>query len=347
MTDTNEKLNFSCDYLEGAHERILKRLSETNLQKMDGYGYDPCSESARARIREACSCPKAEVQFLIGGTQANAVMIDAMLQSYQGVISASSGHVNVHEAGAIEAGGHKVLALPQHNGKIAVSDLERYLTDFEQDSNRDHMVMPGMVYLSQPTEYGTLYTLQELEAIHDLCHSHQVKLYVDGARLAYALASPANDVTLLDLARLCDAFYIGGTKCGALIGEAVVVPEPDTIPHLFTIIKQHGALLAKGRLTGIQFDELFRDGLYFTIGKSAVDYAGQIQKALTEKGYRLLFESPTNQVYLIVPDDKLPALGEAVVYSFWEKYDEAHTVIRLSTSWASTQEEVERLISIL
>jgi threonine aldolase len=347
LIDTNEKLNFSCDYLEGAHERILKRLSETNLQKMNGYGFDPCSESARDRIRKACGCAKAEVQFLIGGTQANAVMIDALLQSYQGVISASSGHVNVHEAGAIEACGHKVLSLSQYNGKISADDLECYVADFEQDMNRDHMVMPGMVYLSQPTEYGTLYTLRELEKISEVCHRHQMKLYVDGARLAYAFASSANDVTLPDLARLCDAFYIGGTKCGALIGEAVVVPDPDTIPHFFTIIKQHGALLAKGRLTGIQFDELFRDDLYFSIGKSAVDFAGQIQKALVKKGYRLLLESPTNQVYFIISNDRLLELGKRVEYSFWEKYDDAQTVIRLSTSWATMQEEVNRLISIL
>ena len=342
-----EKLNFSCDYLEGAHERILKRLHETNLQKMNGYGYDPCSEHARSLIREACGCPDAEVQFLIGGTQTNAVMIDAMLESYQGVISASSGHVNVHEAGAIEAGGHKVLSLPQHNGKLSADELEKYVSDFEHDGNRDHMVMPGMVYLSQPTEYGTLYSLQELEAIRKVCRGHQMKLYVDGARLAYALASPANDVSLRDLGRLCDAFYIGGTKCGALIGETVVVPDPHLIPHLFTIIKQHGALLAKGRLTGIQFEELFRDGLYFSIGKSAVDFAGQIQKALVQKGYRLLFESPTNQVYVIVSDEKLQKLSEKIEYSFWEKYDDAKTVIRLATSWASTREDVDRLISIL
>ena len=347
MADTNKKLNFSCDYLEGAHERILKRLCETNLLKMDGYGYDPCSESARERIRKACCCPKAEVQFLIGGTQTNAVMIDALLKSYQGVISAGSGHVNVHEAGAIEAGGHKVLTLSQHNGKIAAEDIERYVTDFENDRNRDHMVMPGMVYLSQPTEYGTLYTLEELEEISNVCHRHQMKLYVDGARLAYALASSINDVTLADLARLCDAFYIGGTKCGALIGEAVVVPDSDTIPHLFTIIKQHGALLAKGRLTGIQFDELFRDGLYFTIGKPAIAYAEQIQKTLKEKGYHLLFESPTNQMYFIISNDRLEKLGESVEYSFWEKYDDTHTIIRLSTSWASTQEDVNHLCHIL
>ena len=314
---------------------------------MNGYGHDPCSESAKARIREACRCPEAEVQFLIGGTQANVVMIDALLQSYQGVIAADSGHVNIHEAGAIEAGGHKVLALPQHNGKISAKAVERYVTDFENDENRDHMVFPGMVYLSQPTEYGTLYTLRELEEISQVCRRHQLKLYVDGARLAYALASAVNDVTLPDLAGLCDAFYIGGTKCGALLGEAVVVPDPDTIPHLFTIIKQHGALLAKGRLTGIQFDELFRDGLYFSIGQSAVMLAAQIQKTLLEKGYHLLFASPTNQVYFVISNDKLQALGESVDYSFWEKYDEAHTVIRLSTSWASTQDEVNRLCAIL
>lgn len=347
MSEREEKLNFSCDYLEGAHERILKRLQETNLQKMDGYGFDPCSRNAKDYIRRACGCPDAEIQFLIGGTQTNAVMIDALLQSYQGVLAAGSGHVNVHEAGAIEAGGHKVMALEQHDGKITAGQIETFLDDFEHDANRDHMVMPGMAYLSQPTEYGTLYSLRELEEIHSVCRAHKIYLYVDGARLAYALASPYNDVTLADLARLCDAFYIGGTKCGALIGEAVVLPDPDLIPHFFTIIKQHGALLAKGRVTGIQFEELFRDDLYFSIGKKAVALAQKIQDALKEKGYQLLLESPTNQVYFTVSDEKLKELGEKVEYSFWEKADDTHTVIRLSTSWASTEEEVNKLISLL
>lgn len=347
MNDQSQKLNFSCDYLEGAHERILKRLRETNLEKLDGYGHDPISESARNRIRKACCCPQAEVQFLIGGTQTNAVMIDALLESYQGVIAASTGHVNVHEAGAIEACGHKVLPLEQHFGKISAAQIDSYMSDFMHDGNREHMVMPGMVYISQPTEYGTLYSLQELEDIHRVCCRYQLKLYVDGARLAYAFASDRNDVYLPDLARLCDAFYIGGTKCGALIGEAAVVPDPDTIPHFFTIIKQHGALLAKGRLTGIQFDELFRDDLYFSIGRTADQYARKIQTVLKEKGCPLLFESPTNQVFFIVTDDQMEKLGRHIEFASWEKYDEDHTVIRLAFSWASRKEDVDQLIQYL
>ncbi|MCR5236770.1 MAG: aminotransferase class V-fold PLP-dependent enzyme, partial [Lachnospiraceae bacterium] len=257
--------------MEGAHPAILKKLVETNLERTAGYGYDDFSESARNKIREACAAPDADVYFLVGGTQTNAVMIDALLRPYQGVIAAKSGHISVHEAGAIEFGGHKVLEIDQRDGKIAVEDIERIIREYRQDENRDHMVMPGMVYISQPTEYGTLYSLTELKEISRVCRENHIPLYVDGARLAYALACPENDVTLKDLAMLCDAFYIGGTKCGALFGEAVVIPEHDYIPHLFTIIKQHGALLAKGRIAGLQFDTLFTGGLYDNIGKTAIE----------------------------------------------------------------------------
>ena len=255
-------LSFSCDYMEGAHPQILKRLMETNLVKTPGYGLDDYSKSAKEKIRDACKAPDAEVFFLVGGTQTNVTMIDAILKSYEGVIAADTGHVSVHEAGAIEFGGHKVLTLPHHNGKINVRQIETLLDDYQNDANRDHMVMPGMVYLSHPTEYGTLYSKAELREISALCRSHNIPLYLDGARLAYALACPQNEITLADIAELCDAFYIGGTKCGALFGEAVVIPKAGWLPHLFTIIKQHGALLAKGRMLGIQFDELFTDYLY-------------------------------------------------------------------------------------
>lgn len=338
-----EKLMFACDYQEGAHPAIMKKMEETNRIPHTGYGLDEISESAKARIREACGCPEAEVEFLIGGTQTNAVMIDALLQSYQGVVAAESGHVNVHEAGAIEFGGHKVLALPSEAGKISAQQTARMIEDYEQDGNRDHMVMPGMVYISQPTEFGTLYSLQELEQISAVCRSHKIPLYVDGARLAYALGSPENDVQLSDLARLCDAFYIGGTKCGALFGEAVVIPDPELIPHFFTIIKQHGALLAKGWLLGIQFDELFRGGLYQNIGKDAVRYAAQIQKALLQAGFQLYLDSPTNQAFVTADDAQLKALNQFAAYSFWEKVDESHTAIRIATSWSTTQEETDEL----
>ena len=343
----NEKLSFACDYAKGAHPNIMKRLAETNMMKTAGYGLDEISESARNRIRKACGCEKAAVEFLVGGTQTNAVMIGAMLRSYQGVIAAETGHISVHEAGAIEAGGHKVLALPHRSGKISAEDVEKYLEDYYSDESHEHMVMPGMVYLSHPTEYGTLYTGEELLALRKTCDKYRISLYIDGARLAYALSSPANDVTLPLLAQVCDAFYIGGTKCGALFGEAVVVPDPDRIPHLFTIIKQHGALLAKGRLLGIQFDELFRDDLYMKIGEAAVRAADRIRKALRQKGYRLCFESPTNQIFCIVENEELKRLREKVDCEFWEKYDDGHTVIRFATDWGTTESETTALVDLL
>ena len=343
----NKKLYFASDYAKGAHPAIMKRMADTNMLETAGYGTDEICASAKNRIREACGCMDAEVEFLIGGTQTNALMIDAILRSYQGVIAAQTGHISVHEAGAIEFGGHKVLTLSQQLGKLSSEVVERYLEDYYRDENHEHMVMPGMIYLSQPTEYGTLYTRDELRAFRALCDKYDLSLYVDGARLAYALACPENDVTLKDLAQLCDAFYIGGTKCGALFGEAVVIPDPEFIPHLFMIIKQHGALLAKGRLLGIQFDELFRDDLYLRIGNSAVMAADRIQKALQEKGYRLYFESPTNQVFCIMENRALERFGELVEYGFWEKYDEDHTVIRLAADWGTTESDIAALISVL
>lgn len=343
----NEKLSFACDYAKGAHPNIMKRLAETNMMKTAGYGLDEISESARNRIRKACGCEKAAVEFLVGGTQTNAVMIGAMLRSYQGVIAAETGHISVHEAGAIEAGGHKVLALPHRSGKISAEDVEKYLEDYYSDESHEHMVMPGMVYLSHPTEYGTLYTGEELLALRKTCDKYRISLYIDGARLAYALSCPENDVTLPLLAEICDAFYIGGTKCGALFGEAVVVPDPDRIPHLFTIIKQHGALLAKGRLLGIQFDELFRDDLYMKIGEAAVRAADRIRKALRQKGYRLCFGSPTNQIFCIVENEDLKRLREKVDCEFWEKYDDGHTVIRFATDWGTTESETTALVDLL
>ena len=324
--DMNEKLSFACDYAKGAHPGILRRMMETNMIKTAGYGLDEISESARNRIRKACGCENAAVEFLVGGTQTNAVMVDALLKSYQGVIAAETGHIGVHEAGAIEANGHKVLAIPHQYGKISAGAVEKYLEDYYHDANHEHMVMPGMVYLSHPTEYGTLYTKAELQAFRNVCDKYGIYLYVDGARLAYALSCPENDVTLTCLAEL---------------------PEPEKIPHLFTIIKQHGALLAKGRLLGIQFDELFRDNLYMKIGKPAIESAARIRKALLEKGYRLYFESPTNQIFVVIENDALKRLGEKVEYGFWEKYDDYHTVIRFAADWGTTEQETAALIEIL
>ncbi|BEU88796.1 beta-eliminating lyase-related protein [Selenomonas sp. TAMA-11512] len=347
MTDMKEKLHFACDYARGAHPDILQRMLETNGMKTAGYGLDEISESARKRIREACGCEAAAVEFLVGGTQTNAVMIDALLKSYQGVIAAETGHISVHEAGAIEFGGHKVLVLPHRFGKISANSVENYLKEYYNDANREHMVMPGMLYLSHPTEYGTLYSKEELQAFRSVCDRYEICLYVDGARLAYALACTENDVTLKDLAQLCDAFYIGGTKCGALFGEAAVVPDPGKIPHLFTIIKQHGALLAKGRLLGIQFDELFRNERYMRIGEPAIRAAERIRCALRERGYRLHFASPTNQIFCVMENDALDQLGEKVEYGFWEKFDDDHTVTRFATDWATTEDETKALIDVL
>lgn len=343
----NDRLSFASDYLEGAHPSILKRLADTNWQKLPGYGFDEISLAAKDKIRQACHAPNAEVKFLVGGTQANAVMIDALLQPYQGVAAADTGHISVHEAGAIEAGGHKVLTLPGHEGKITAAQIAELAGDYAADANHDHMVMPGMVYLSQPTEFGTLYTKSELQAIHDVCQQYDMKLYVDGARLSYALACTVNDVTMADLATLCDAFYIGGTKCGALIGEAVVIPDPQLLPHLFTMIKQHGALLAKGRLLGIQFDELFKDDRYIDIARPAILYADQIRDYLKQNGYQLYGSSPTNQIFFIIENQQLARLEQQVAFSFWEKYDETHTIIRFATSWATQKQDVDQLCKLM
>lgn len=341
------RLYFASDYMEGAHPAIMQKLVETNLEKTVGYGLDPYTESAKEKIRTACNAPDADIYLLVGGTQTNATVIDALLKSYQGVVAAETGHIATHESGAIEFGGHKVLTLPQKDGKIRAAQIEKMVKDFYDDANYEHMVIPGMVYISQPTEYGTLYSKEELTEISKVCRANHLPLYVDGARLAYALASPENDVALSDLAELCDAFYIGGTKCGALFGEAVVIPQKGLIPHFFTIIKQHGALLAKGRIAGIQFDELFTDRLYERIGKPAIDAAEQIKEALKKFGYKLALDTPTNQIFCIVSNEVMKKIAQDVEFGFWEKYDETHSVIRFATSWATTMEDTQKLIRLL
>ncbi len=346
MSDES-RLSFSSDYMEGAHPRILERLIETNMEKTAVYGWDVYSESAREKIRAACDAAEADIYFLAGGTQVNATMIDALLRPYQGVISASSGHITQHEAGAIESGGHKILMLPEHDGKLRAEDIEKCINDYREDENRDHTIMPGMVYISHPSEQGTLYSLKELTDISGICRSSGIPLYMDGARLAYALACPENDVTLSDIARLCDAFYIGGTKCGALFGEAVVIPKHDLIPHLFTIIKQHGALLAKSRIAGIQFDTLFTDELYLQIGQVAIEAADRIRGALTDKGYSFAFHSPTNQIFIKLEKEQAEKLSKKIEMGFWENTDDSHVVMRIATSWATRPEDVDRLIELL
>ncbi len=338
---------FNCDYMEGAHPNILKRLQETNMDKTVGYGDDPYTESAKARIREACDAPDSEVMLLVGGTQTNDVVIASFLQPYQGVIAPTNGHIARHEAGAIEHSGHKVLALPGENYKLSAEQIREYCWLYYKDASKDHMVMPGMVYISQPTEYGTLYSLEELTAIREVCDEYNMALYVDGARLAYALGSPENDVTLKDLARLTDVFYIGGTKCGALFGEAVVVRDPKRVPHMFMIAKQHGAVLAKGRLLGIQYDELFKDDLYLKIGQHAINMAMKIKNACKEKGYVFYNDSPTNQQFVIISNEKEKEMSEWLEIEMDDTYDEDHIVMRLCTSWATKEEDVDALIERL
>lgn len=341
------RLAFASDYQEGAHPRILERLTSSNLEHNLGYGADAHSERARDLIRSACGTPCAEIQFLAGGTQTNATVIGCALRPWQAVIAADTGHISTHEAGAIEFGGHKVMELPHVLGKISAQQVEALATRWEHDDNRDHMPAPGMVYISQPTEYGTLYTRDELEALSATCHAHDLLLYVDGARLAYALATPENSVGLADLGRLADAFYLGGTKCGCLFGEAVVVPNPATIPHFFTQIKQRGALLAKGFVTGIQFETLFEDRLYERLGAEAVILAERIRAHARTRGLPMPIDSPTNQTFLTLDVETLARLSERVDYSFWEQADDEHTVIRLATSWATSEGDIEQLLELL
>lgn len=340
-------LHFECDYLMGAHPKLLERLLQTNMEALSGYGCDHYTDSAKEKIRAACGCPEAEVHFLVGGTQTNRIVIDAMLHSYEGVIAADTGHVSLHEAGAIEASGHKVLQLPGHEGKLDAAQVEAYIAAFYADPNHDHMVYPGMVYISHPTEYGTLYSLTELEVLSKVCRSHKIPLYLDGARLGYGLMSRTTDVTLPDIARLCDAFYIGGTKVGALCGEAVVFPHGNAPKHFFTIIKQNGALLAKGRLLGIQFDTLFTDDLYLKISAHAIAMAAQLRELFARKGYRFFLDSPTNQQFIVLENEKLHELEKQVRFDFWEPVDDSHSAVRFATSWATTEDDLQTLAQFL
>ncbi|HEO8090841.1 TPA: aminotransferase class V-fold PLP-dependent enzyme [Streptococcus agalactiae] len=340
-------LHFENDYNKGAHPELLNALIETNDQGLSGYGTDSYCQQAADKIREVCSCPQAEVEFLVGGTQTNQVVISSMLASYEGVIAAETGHVSSHEAGAIEFSGHKVLTLPSHNGKLRASEVATYIETFYADGNYQHMVFPGMVYISHPTEYGTLYSKAELEELSKICKHYQIPLFIDGARLGYGLAAKDTDVDFPTIAALSDVFYIGGTKMGALAGEAVVFTKKNRPKQFTTIVKQHGALLAKGRLLGLAFDRFFTDNLYLKIGKHAIDLAEELKIILEEKGYSFYLKSPTNQQFIIVENTKLADLAKNVAYSFWEKYDDHHTVIRLATSWSTSREDVTALRNVL
>ena len=315
------------------------------MEQLTGYGMDHYCDAAKEKIKKACGCEDAEVFLFTGGTQTNQIVIDTLLQPYEGVVAAQTGHVSTHEAGAIEFTGHKVLELPQTDGKICAADLRELAERFYGDENHEHMVFPGMVYISHPTEYGTLYTKQELADISSVCREYEIPLFLDGARLGYGLVAET-DVTLKDIANYTDVFYIGGTKVGALCGEAVVFPKKAP-KHFFTMNKQQGALLAKGRLLGIQFDTLFTGNLYLEISKNAIETAAKLKAALKEKGYEFFINSPTNQIFVILENKKMEELGEKVKFSFWEKYDENHTVIRFATSWATKMEDIDALIDIL
>ena len=337
---------FTCDYNEGAHPAILERLFATNMEQEPGYGDDRFTASAKARIREACACPGADVYLLTGGTQTNSTVIAAMLRGWEGAVAAKTGHIAVHEAGAVEYTGHKVLTLPAHEGKMDASELKAYLERFYADGSFDHMVFPGLVYLSFPTEYGTLYSKAELKAIREVCKAYDLPLFVDGARLGYGLMSPACDITLEELASLCDVFTIGGTKVGALCGEAVVFPG-GAPKHFFTTVKQHGALLAKGRLLGIQFETLFTDGLYFSIARNAIDRAMELKQLFLSKGYELFLDSPTNQQFILLPKEAAAALEGKVAYEVWEYLPDGRAVTRFATSWATTREQLSALAALL
>ncbi|MBQ5517189.1 MAG: amino acid lyase, partial [Bacteroidales bacterium] len=305
-------ISFTCDYSEGAHPKILERLTATNFEQLPGYGTDHYCESAKEKIRVACEAPEAEVFFLVGGTQTNSTIIAAMLADYEGVVSAETGHIGVHEAGAVEYTGHKVLTIPSHHGKVDPKELRDYLEAATTDPNYEHMVFPGMVYISFPTEYGTIYSKAELEEIHAIAAHYGLPLMIDGARLGYGLTSPACDLTLPELASLCEVFYIGGTKVGCLCGEAVVFPRGNAPKHFYTITKQHGAMLAKGRVLGIQFDTLFTDNLYFEISRHAIDMAMQLKELLRQKGCAFFIDSPTNQQFIVLENKKIEELGKHV-----------------------------------
>ncbi|MCR5546381.1 MAG: low specificity L-threonine aldolase [Lachnospiraceae bacterium] len=340
-------VSFASDYTTGAHPEILKKLGETNLEPLSGYGTDLYCDSAKQKIRKTIGKEELDVEFLVGGTQTNALIISSMLQEFEGVIAAETGHINVHESGAVEYTGHKVIALPEQNGKIAALDLANYLETFYEDETYEHMVIPGMVYISHPTEYGTLYSKKELEDISEVCKKYDLRLFMDGARLGYGLVSKQTDVTLKDIAEFCDVFYIGGTKVGAICGEAVVFTKNNKPKHFTAYIKQHGALLAKGRLLGIQFDTLFTDDLYFKISTHAMEMADQLKEIFKQHGMEFFIDSPTNQQFVTVENTLLDAFEGKVAYTVWSKPDKEHTVLRFVTSWSTTKEDLEVLESCL
>jgi threonine aldolase len=340
-------ISFECDYNNGAHPLVLENLVKYNNAKPTPYGFDEFSERAKGRIREAIGMPDAQIFFLTGGTQTNATTIDSMLYQYEGVICVSSGHINVHEAGAVEFTEHKIITLPEEQGKMSAKTLDQYLDDFMHDGNNAHAVYPGLVYITFPTELGTLYSAQELTDIYDVCQRYHIPLYIDGARLGYGLMAEECDVTLPFLARHCDVFYIGGTKIGALCGEAVVFTNREAHKHFFSIQKQHGAVIAKGALIGLQFDALFTDNLYFKLSEHAIKMAMQMKRIFQKKGYEFFVDSPTNQQFIVLSDAEVERLSQHFIFTHFGQAGKHHTICRFVTSWATTQEEIDELQRVL
>lgn len=340
-------IRLECDYACGAHPAVMERLIATNGEATPGYGVDEHCKRAAGMVRELCEREDVDVHFLVGGTQTNTTVISAALRPYQGVLSAHTGHIAVHETGAIEATGHKVLTIPGVDGKITAAQIEKEMTAHLQDPTAEHTVQPGMVYISNPTELGTIYSLAELTAIREVTQRYGLILFVDGARLGSALGAEENDITLPDLARLSDAFYLGGTKMGALFGEALVLSHEGLKRDFRYMIKRHGGMLAKGRLLGVQFEALLENGRYFEIGRHCVSLAMQLKRACGEKGYPMLVDSPTNQQFPILPNEVLERLAPVCTWSVQEKVDEEHTAIRFCTSWATTQEDIDRVVELL
>jgi threonine aldolase len=338
---------FESDYLEGCHPQILDALRESNLEQTLGYGEDPHCAKAADMIRYIFEAPDAEVHFLVGGTQANATVISSLLKPYQGVVCAESGHIHVHETGAVEHTGHKVLALPARDGKISAEQILDFVQAHHSDFSREHMVQPGMVYLSLPTELGTLYTKDELLAISQVCRDWEMPLFIDGARLGYGLEASGCDILPKDLPKIADVFYIGGTKQGALFGEAVVFSTPALAHDFRYNIKQNGGMLAKGRLLGIQFEVLFEDGLYLRAARHAVEQAFRIRDAFRAAGASFLVESPTNQQFPIMANDEIARLRERFSFESWQKIDGDHAAVRFVTSWATPDANVDALVAAI
>ena len=340
-------ISFECDYNNGAHPKVLENLVRYNDTRPTPYGFDEFSERAKQRIREAIGMPDAQIFFLTGGTQTNATTIDSMLYQYEGVICVGSGHINVHEAGAVEFTEHKIITIPDSLGKMEAKTLDKYLDDYMHDGNRDHAVHPGLVYITFPTELGTLYSARELDELYQVCQRYDIPLYVDGARLGYGLMADGCDITMPYLARHCDVFYIGGTKIGALCGEAVVFTNRRAHKHFFSIQKQHGAVIAKGALIGLQFEALFTDNLYLKLARHAIEMAMQMKQIFKEKGFEFWLDSPTNQQFVILPDEKVDALAGKVEFTHWGQTSGHRTICRFVTSWATTADEINELKRLL